>query len=115
MMNAIRNKVQLIGNLGSTPEIKTTESGKKLAKFSLATNEIYRNAAGDKIKETQWHNVVAWGKTVDVIEKYLDKGSEVVIEGKLVNRNYTDKNGVKKYSTEVQVNELLMIGSKNRA
>jgi single-strand DNA-binding protein len=115
MMNAIRNKVQLIGNLGNTPEIKTTESGKKLAKFSLATNETYRNAAGDKIKETQWHNVVAWGKTVDVIEKYLDKGSEVVIEGKLVNRNYTDKNGVKKYSTEVQVNELLMIGSKNRA
>jgi single-strand DNA-binding protein len=115
MMNAIRNKVQLIGNLGNTPEIKTTETGKKLAKFSLATNETYRNAAGDKIKETQWHNVVAWGKQVDVIEKYLDKGSEIVIEGRLINRNYTDKNGVKKYTTEVQVNELLMIGSKNRA
>jgi single-strand DNA-binding protein len=115
MMNAIRNKVQLIGNLGNTPEIKTTETGKKLAKFSLATNETYRNAAGDKIKETQWHNVVAWGKQVDVIEKYLDKGSEIVVEGRLINRNYTDKNGVKKYTTEVQVNELLMIGSKNRA
>jgi single-strand DNA-binding protein len=115
MMNAIRNKVQLIGNLGNTPEIKTTETGKKLARFSLATNETYRNAAGDKIKETQWHNVIAWGKQVDIVEKYLDKGSEVVIEGKLINRNYTDKNGVKKYTTEVQVNELLMIGSKNRA
>lgn len=114
-MNVIRNKVQLIGNLGNTPEIKTTESGKKLAKFSLATNETYRNAAGEKIKETQWHNVVAWGKQADVIEKYLDKGSEVVIEGKLVNRTYTDKNGTKKYITEVQVNEMLMIGGKNRA
>lgn len=114
-MNAIRNKVQLIGNLGNTPEIKTTESGKKLARFSLATNETYRNAAGDKITETQWHNVIAWGRTVGIIEKYLDKGSEVVIEGKLVNRNYIDKNGVKKYTTEVQVHELLMLGSKNRA
>lgn len=114
-MNAIRNKVQLIGNLGNTPEIKTTESGKKLAKFSLATNETYRNAAGDKITETQWHNVIAWGRTVGIIEKYLDKGSEVVIEGKLVTRNYIDKNGVKKYTTEVQVHELLMLGSKNRA
>lgn len=114
-MNAIRNKVQLIGNLGNTPEIKTTDTGKKLAKFSVATNETYRNAAGDKVTETQWHNVIAWGKTAGVIEKYLDKGSEVVIEGKLINRNYTDKNGVKKYITEVQVNELLMIGGKNRA
>ncbi|MBL7727821.1 MAG: single-stranded DNA-binding protein [Dinghuibacter sp.] len=114
-MNAIRNKVQLIGNLGNTPEIKKTESGKKLAKFSLATNETYRNAAGEKVKETQWHNVVAWGKQADVIEKYLDKGSEVVIEGKLVNRTYTDKNGTKKYFTEVHVNEMLMIGGKNRA
>lgn len=107
--------MQLIGNLGNTPEIKKTESGKKLAKFSLATNETYRNAAGEKVKETQWHNVVAWGKQADVIEKYLDKGSEVVIEGKLVNRTYTDKNGTKKYFTEVHVNEMLMIGGKNRA
>lgn len=114
-MNAIRNKVQLIGNLGNTPEVKTLESGRKLAKFALATNEIYRNAAGVKIKETQWHNIIAWGKPADIIEKYLDKGSEVVIEGKLINRNYVDKNGVKKYITEVEVNELLMLGSKNRA
>lgn len=114
-MSAIKNNVRLIGNLGNTPEVRTTESGKKLAKFSLATNETYRNAAGDKVTETQWHNVIAWGRSAGVIEKYLDKGSEVVIEGRLIYRNYTDKNGVKKYITEVQVNELLMLGSKHRA
>lgn len=111
-MNALRNKVQLIGNLGNAPEIRTTDSGKKLAKFSVATNEIYRSQTGEKIKETQWHNLVAWGKVADIAEKYLLKGTEVAIEGKLVNRNYTDKEGNKKYVTEIQVNELLMLGSK---
>ena len=96
--------------LGNAPEIKNTESGKKLAKFSVATSETYRNAQGDKVKETQWHNLIAWGKVADVIEKYLKKGSEVAIEGKLVTRNYTDKEGVKKYVTEIQVDELLMLG-----
>jgi single-strand DNA-binding protein len=112
-MNNLRNKVQLIGHLGNTPEIINLESGKKLAKFSLATNESYRNAKGETIKETQWHNVVAWGKTVDIISKYLQKGNEIAIEGKLVTRSYDDKSGNKKYVTEVVVNELLMLGSKN--
>lgn len=112
-MNALRNKVQLIGNLGNAPEIRTTDSGKKLAKFSVATNEIYRSQTGEKIKETQWHNLVAWGKVADIAEKYLLKGTEVAIEGKLVNRNYVDKEGNKKYVTEIQVNELLMLGSKS--
>jgi|SRR4051812_42888979 single-strand DNA-binding protein len=111
-MYALKNKVQLIGNLGNAPEIKTTEAGKKLARFSMATNEMYRNAKGEKITETQWHNLVAWGKVAEIAEKYLAKGSEIAIEGKLVNRTYTDKEGVKKYITEVQVNEVLMLGEK---
>ena len=111
-MYALKNKVQLIGNLGNAPEVKTTESGKKLARFSVATNESYRNAQGEKVTETTWHNLVAWGKVADIAEKYLSKGSEVAIEGKLINRSYTDKDGNKKYISEVQVNELLMLGSK---
>jgi single-strand DNA-binding protein len=111
-MNTLRNKVQLIGNLGQNPEVKELNGGKKVAKFSLATNETYRNKAGEKVTDTQWHNLVAWGKTADVIEKYLKKGSEVAIEGKILNRNYTDKEGVKRYVTEIQVNDLLMLGGK---
>lgn len=115
IMNALKNKVQLIGNLGNAPEIKSTEKGKKLAKFSIATNETYYNAKGDKVVETQWHNLIAWGKVADVVEKYLSKGTEVAIEGKLMNNNYTDKDGNKKYTTEVLVHELLLIGGKPSA
>lgn len=114
-MYALKNKVQLIGNLGNAPEVRTTENGKKLARFAVATNESYRNANGEKVTETTWHNLVAWGKVADIAEKYLNKGSEVAIEGKLINRSYTDKDGNKKYITEVQVNELLMLGSKTAA
>jgi single-strand DNA-binding protein len=111
-MYALKNKVQLIGNLGGNPEIRTTESGKKMARFSVATNETYRTAKGDRVTETQWHNLIAWGKVADIAEQYLAKGSEVAIEGKLINRNYTDKEGIKRYVTEVQVNEVLMLGDK---
>jgi len=111
-MNAIKNKVQLIGNLGQAPEIKTIADGKKVANMSLATNENYKNAKGEKITETQWHNVVAWGKLAEIAEKYLVKGIEVAIEGKLVNRNYTDKQGIKRYVTEIQANELLILTKK---
>jgi single-strand DNA-binding protein len=111
-MYALRNRVQLIGNLGNKPEVKQTDSGKKLAQFNLATSESYRNAKGEKITETQWHRVIAWGKVAEVAEKYLDKGREVVVEGKLINRNYTDKDGKKKYITEVEINELLLLGPK---
>jgi single-strand DNA-binding protein len=113
-MYALKNKVQLIGNLGNNPEIRTTESGKKMAKFSVATNENYRTAKGDKVVETQWHNLIAWGKVADIAEQFLSKGSEVAIEGKLINRNYTDKDGNKHYVTEVQVNEILMLGDKKQ-
>ncbi len=114
-MYALKNKVQLIGNLGNAPEVKTTESGKTMARFSVATNESYRNANGEKVTETTWHNLVAWGKVAEIAGKYLSKGSEVAIEGKLINRNYSDKDGNKKYITEVQVNELLLLGAKASA
>ncbi|WP_055447118.1 single-stranded DNA-binding protein [Lacinutrix mariniflava] len=111
-MNTLRNKVQLIGNLGKDPEIVNLESGKKLAKFTLATNESYKNAQGEKITDTQWHQIVAWGKTADVIEKYVTKGKEIAIDGKLTTRSWEDKDGIKRYTTEVVCNELLMLGGK---
>ncbi len=111
IMNALKNKVTLIGNLGMDPEVKDTEGGHKLAKMSLATNETFKNK-GEKVTETMWHNLIAWGKMAEFMGKYLQKGSEVVIEGKLINRNYTDKSGVKKYITEVQVNDFLKVGPK---
>ncbi len=112
LMSTLRNKVQLIGNLGSNPEIITLESGKKLAKFSLATNESYKNAQGEKVIDTQWHNIVVWNKTAEIVEKYLVKGNEVAIEGKLTTRSYETKEGEKRYITEVVCNELLMLGNK---
>lgn len=111
-MSTLRNKVQLIGNLGNDPEIVNLDGGKKLAKFSIATNETYKNQKGEKITDTQWHNVVAWGKTAEIIESYVTKGKEVAIEGKLTSRSYDDKEGNKKYITEVVCNELVMLGSK---
>lgn len=111
-MNAIRNKVQLIGNLGGLPEIKTMDSGKKHAQFNVATSETYRNAKGEKVTETQWHRVVCWGKLAEIAEKYLTKGREIALEGKLITRSYNDKDGNKKYVTEVQAHELLLIGTK---
>lgn len=112
-MNQLRNKVQLIGNIGKTPEVRTLSNGKKMVKFSLATNETYRNSQGEKITETQWHNIIAWGKVAEVAEKILDKGKEVAIEGKLVNSIYTDKTGNKKYFTQVMANSLLVMGAKS--
>ncbi|EAR02489.1 single-stranded DNA-binding protein [Maribacter sp. HTCC2170] len=109
-MNALRNKVQLIGNLGNDPEIVNLDGGNKLAKFSIATNESYKNAQGEKVTDTQWHNVVAWGKTAEIVENYLNKGNEVAIEGKLTHRSYETKEGEKRYITEVRCNELLMLG-----
>ena len=111
-MSTLRNKVQLIGNLGNNPEIITLESGKKVAKFSIATNENYKNAQGEKVTDTQWHNIIAWNKTADIIEKYLEKGNEVAVEGKLTSRTYETKEGEKRYITEIVCNEILMLGAK---
>jgi single-strand DNA-binding protein len=112
-MYALQNKVQLIGRLGALPDIRTAQNGKKYARFSLATNESYRNAKGERVTETQWHNLVVWGKLAEIAEKYLQKASEVVVQGKLVTKVYTDKEGVRKQFTEVQVSELLMVGEKS--
>jgi len=108
-MNTLRNKVQLIGNLGNDPEIINLESGKTLAKFSIATNESYKNAEGERVTQTHWHNIVAWGKTAQIVEKFVTKGKEVAIEGKLTTRTWEDKDGMKRYTTEVVCNELLML------
>ena len=108
----MRNKVTLIGHLGNTPEVKTFDGNKKLARVSLATNETYKNKKGEKVTETTWHNLIVWGTIAERFAKYTQKGSEVAIEGKLVNNNYTDKDGNKRYSTEIQVTEMLLLGSK---
>jgi len=112
-MKNLRNSVQLIGNLGMDPEVKTLESGKTVARISLATTEKYTNKKGDKVSDTTWHKLVAWGKTAEIAEKYLKKGSEIAIEGKLTNRSYEDSKGEKKYISEVLVNEILMLGGKS--
>ncbi|WP_291870592.1 single-stranded DNA-binding protein [Maribacter sp.] len=109
-MNALKNKVQLIGYLGQDPEIVTLDGGKKLAKFSIATTDNYKNANGEKVEDTQWHNIVAWGKTADIVENYLLKGKQVAIDGKLTHRSYDGKDGEKRYITEIRCNEVLMLG-----
>ncbi|MEI6866261.1 single-stranded DNA-binding protein [Flavicella sp.] len=111
-MSNLRNKVQLIGCVGSTPEVIQLESGKKLVKFTMATNESYKNAKGDKVEDTQWHNLVVWSRLIEVVEKYVKKGDELAIEGKLTNHSYDDKEGNKRYVSEIVVNELLMLGGK---
>ena len=113
-MNALRNKVQLIGHLGVDPEIREFKSGKKMAKLTLATSDIYRDNEGKKVSNTQWHNLVIWGGLVDIAEKYLNKGSEVAVEGRLAYRSYETDEGVKKYYTEVVVNDLVMFGGKKK-
>ena len=112
-MNALKNRVQLIGNLGMDPEIKKFDNNKTMAKFSLATTETYKNAEGKKVDDTQWHNVIAWGNLAIIAEKYLNKGREVAIEGRLVHRSYEDKDGIKKYITEIVANEILLLRKSN--
>lgn len=109
-MNAMKNTVQLIGNVGNDPEIKSFDGGKKVANLTIATNDSYKNDKGEKVEQTEWHKVVAWGKTADLIEKYVTKGLQIGIEGKLTHRSYDDNNGEKRYITEIVVNELLLLG-----
>ena len=109
-MNAIKNRVQLIGHVGNDPEIKNLDGGKKVANLTIATNESYKNDKGEKVEQTEWHKVVAWGKTAEIIEKYVTKGKEIAIDGKLTHRSYDDKNGEKRYITEVVANEVLLLG-----
>ncbi|WP_026753014.1 single-stranded DNA-binding protein [Sediminibacter sp. Hel_I_10] len=112
-MSTIRNHVQLIGNVGVEPTITNLESGKKVARFSLATNEYYKDGKGEKQTDTNWHTVVAWGKTAEIVQNYVEKGKEVGITGKLKTRTYTSDDGSQRYVTEVVADEILLLGSKN--
>jgi single-strand DNA-binding protein len=110
-MKTMRNSVQLIGRLGKDPEVKTF-GDKKKASMSIATTDSYKNAKGEKVEDTQWHNLVIWGSLAGVAEKYLKKGQEIAVEGKLVHRAYETNAGEKKYITEINVNDLVMLGGK---
>ena len=111
-MNQVKNSVRLIGNLGMNPEVKEVKNGRMMAKFSLATSENYRDENGNKVTETQWHSLIAWGKQAELVSKFLKKGSEVAIEGKITNNSFTDKEGNKRYNTQVVINDLMMLGGK---
>lgn len=108
-MNSIKNSITLIGNLGKDPEIKQLQSGRSVARFSLATNETYRNQKGDKVTTTQWHNIVAWGKTAETMTTLLKKGKEVVVHGKLTYRIYEDKEGVTRSIPEIVADEFVLL------
>ena len=111
-MNALRNKVSLIGRLGAEPEVITLESGAMFARFSIATNESYKGKDGEWKESTQWHTLKAWGKTADNVSKVLKKGQEIVVEGKLVNENYETKKGEKRFGCSIEVNEFLIVSPK---
>jgi single-strand DNA-binding protein len=106
-MNALRNSVRLVGNLGMDPEIRALDNNRKMARVSIAINESYKNDKGEKITDTQWHSLVMWGQQAKFAEDYLKKGDEIAIEGKLSSRSYTDKDGNKRYVTEVVVNDFI--------
>jgi len=111
-MSTLRNSVRLVGNLGMDPEVRTFENDRKLAKLSLATNETYKNDKGERVTDTQWHNLILWGVQAKMAEEFLKKGDEVAVEGKLSSRSYVDKDGNKKFTTEIVVNEFLKVGMK---
>lgn len=108
---SLRNKVTLIGHTGKEVEIINFEKG-KIAKVTLATNDYYTNNLGEKVEETQWHNLVASGKLADILEKYVNKGKEIAVEGKIQYKTFEDKDGIKRYSTEIRVEELVLLGAK---
>ena len=108
-MNTLKNKVSLIGNLGFDPEVREIAKGRKVARLSVATNDSYKNAAGERVTDTQWHTVVAWGHTAEAVERLLRKGSPVALEGRLVHRSYETKDGTKRYITEVVMNDFQLL------
>ncbi len=112
-MSRSLNKAILIGNLGSDPEIRTTGNGAKVAQFSIATSRKWTNNAGEQQEKTEWHRVVAWSKLADVVERYVKKGQQVYVEGEIQYRSYEDKDGVTKYSTEINARELMMLGGRD--
>lgn len=113
-MNVLKNSVQLIGNLGRNVELRTTNSGSKVASVTMATSDYYKNSKGEKIQETQWHNLTAWNKTAEIMDQILEKGNEIAVRGKLVHRKYEDKEGVTRYVSEIIVSEFMKL-SKSKA
>lgn len=113
-MKTLNNTVRLIGNLGFDPEVREIAKGRKVARISVATNESYTNAAGEKVTDTQWHTVVAWGRIADQVEMMLSKGSPVMVEGRLVHRSYAGKDGVKRHITEVVLSDFKVIAFNKR-
>jgi single-strand DNA-binding protein len=111
-MNSLRNSVRLVGNLGMDPDVKNLESNRKVARLSLATSESYKNDKGEKVTDTQWHNLVLWGNQAKFAEEDLKKGDSIAVDGKLTNRSYTDKDGIKRYVCEVVVNEFIKLGGR---
>jgi len=111
-MTTLRNRVQLVGNLGMNPEIVKFDSGKKIAKFTVATNETYNNGNGEAKTTTQWHNVVAWGKQAEIAESQLQKGSDIALEGRLTYRQYENKEKQTKYITEVVLSSYIVYPSE---
>lgn len=111
-MKSLRNSVKLIGNLGMDPEVKQVSNGNKMARFSIATSETYKNQKGEKVTDTQWHNLVIWGGLAEVAEKYLKRGNQVAVEGRLETNSYDDKDGNRKFFTQIKVNDLVMLNNK---
>lgn len=109
-MSGSLNKVMLIGNLGRDPELKATPSGQSVARFSVATTETWKNQSGEKQSKTEWHNIVVWGKQAEIAEKYLRKGKQVMIEGRIQYREYTDQAGVKKTACDIRCDNFVMLG-----
>jgi len=112
-MNTLRNTVRLIGRLGGEPEVVTFDSGRTLARFTMATQDRYKDSNGEWKENTQWHNISAWGKTADRVKNLLQKGQEIILEGKLVNQNYETKSGEKRFSTVVEASEFIILSAKN--
>lgn len=108
-MSTLRNRVLLIGNLGQDPEIKTLDGGKKVANFTIATNDAFKNNEGQKVEETTWHNIVAWNGLAELASRFLKKGREVAVDGRIVYKSYEDKKGVTKYITEIVLNEIVLL------
>ena len=113
-MKNLRNQVQLVGRLGANPEISEFSSGSKKAFMSIATSETYKNKSGEKVTDTQWHHVIAWNATANFANSYLNKGTEVMVQGKLVNRSYEDKTGTTRYVTEVVADQMMIISKKEQ-
>lgn len=113
-MNSLRNKVQLIGNLGAAPEVKEVTGGRKMAKFSMATHERFKNQKGEWMEETYWHKITLWGKQAEFAQKNFQKGTEIAVDGKLRPKVYEDKDGTKKFTIDIEVNEVMICGNKEK-